>query len=115
MIVLEEPKGVGEISEMKFNKAIFWVWIHNIPILCMNKEIAFFLGKQIGTIKGLDLGSASDCLGSFIRIEVEVDVTQPLERVLFLDVGEAKLVIIGGATLGPNPPLPLACAHGKKK
>lgn len=94
LIVLEEPKGVGEIEKLKFDKAIFWVQIHNIPILCMNRETAFFLGKKIGAVKDLDLGAAGDCLGSFIWIQVEVDVTRPLERGFFIDLDGTKPVMI---------------------
>lgn len=94
LMVLEEPKGVGEIENLRFDRATFWAQIHNIPILCMNKETAFFLGKKIGTVKDLDLGSAGDCLGSFIRVKVEVDVSKPLERGFFIDLDGTKPVMI---------------------
>ena len=36
LIVLEKLVGSGNISKLSFNKADFWVQIHDIPILCMN-------------------------------------------------------------------------------
>ncbi|KAL5777758.1 hypothetical protein ACOSP7_010684 [Xanthoceras sorbifolium] len=47
LLVLEEPSGAGHISHMRFNKKEFSVQIHNIPIVCMNREIRSFIGKQI--------------------------------------------------------------------
>lgn len=60
----------------------------------MNKETAFFLWKKIETVKDIDLGSASDCLGSFICVQVEVDVSQPLEREFLVDLDGTKSVMI---------------------
>lgn len=38
LIVLVEPRGIGEINKQSFTHASFWVQIHNIPILCMKEE-----------------------------------------------------------------------------
>lgn len=42
LIMLEEPKGIGDTNKLEFSRVTFWIQIHNIPILCMNKETAFF-------------------------------------------------------------------------
>lgn len=60
----------------------------------MNKETAFFLGQKIGIVKDLDLGSSGDCLGSYIRVKVEVDVSKPLESGFFIDLDWNKPVMI---------------------
>ncbi|TXG69340.1 hypothetical protein EZV62_004275 [Acer yangbiense] len=46
LIVLEKPVGSGNISKLGFNKVDFWVQIHDIPLLCMNRR----------TVKWLKLG-----------------------------------------------------------
>ncbi|TXG51528.1 hypothetical protein EZV62_024052 [Acer yangbiense] len=49
LTVLEKPEGTGEIAQLSFNKAEFWVQIHDIPIMCMNRRIAKWLAEQIAS------------------------------------------------------------------
>ncbi|TXG67205.1 hypothetical protein EZV62_008480 [Acer yangbiense] len=48
LIVLKKPEGTGDISTLYFNKAEFWVQIHDIPIMCMNRRMVKWLAEQIG-------------------------------------------------------------------
>ncbi|KAK2646078.1 hypothetical protein Ddye_021273, partial [Dipteronia dyeriana] len=45
LIVLIELNGKGDIRNMSFNRATFWVQIHNVSLLCMMKRIGQFLGS----------------------------------------------------------------------
>ncbi|TXG49744.1 hypothetical protein EZV62_025619 [Acer yangbiense] len=47
LIVLEKPKGSGDISKLGFTKADFWVQIHDIPIMCMNRRTTKWLTEQL--------------------------------------------------------------------
>lgn len=38
LIVLTEPVSIGDIKDQSFTHTTFWVQIHNIPIMCMNRE-----------------------------------------------------------------------------
>lgn len=80
--MLTKPKRISDIGKLEFNQATFWNQIHNIPIICMNKDIGLFLAKRVGVVKDLDMRDAGDYLGRFIRARVDVDITKPLERVL---------------------------------
>ncbi|KAL5813128.1 hypothetical protein ACOSQ3_028078 [Xanthoceras sorbifolium] len=51
LLVLEEPSGAGHISQLRFNEAEFWVQVHNIPIVCMNREAGSFISRQIGVLR----------------------------------------------------------------
>lgn len=57
LIVLVEPKGNGDITKLEFNRITFWIQMHNIPIICMNKDTGFFLTKQVRIVKDLDMGA----------------------------------------------------------
>ncbi|TXG60558.1 hypothetical protein EZV62_015131 [Acer yangbiense] len=54
LIVLEKPEGTGNISQLSFNKVEFWVQIHDIPIMCMNRRTAKWLAEQIGKLDTLE-------------------------------------------------------------
>ncbi|KAK4842759.1 hypothetical protein QYF36_027263 [Acer negundo] len=86
LIVLEEPQGTGDISCMKFSRVEFWVQIHNVPLLCMNKEIGMFLGRMIGEVIDIDVGPSGYCMGKFLRLRIVIEIDKPLLRCLRVDL-----------------------------
>ncbi|KAL5819516.1 hypothetical protein ACOSQ4_023358 [Xanthoceras sorbifolium] len=58
LLVLEEPTGKGELTKMRFDRVMFWIQIHNTPLLCMNKETCSFLGSLIGEVVEVDSSMA---------------------------------------------------------
>ncbi|KAL5843046.1 hypothetical protein ACOSQ3_013649 [Xanthoceras sorbifolium] len=86
---------------MKFNEAEFWVQVHNIPIVCMNRETGLFIGKQIGVLREIDLGTTGDCLGKYLRVRVRVDISKPLKCRLRLELedGEDSVLLLRGEGL----------------
>ncbi|XP_050229355.1 uncharacterized protein LOC126678502 [Mercurialis annua] len=93
LLVLEAPTGIGDITEAKFNLVPFWIQIHQLPLMCLNKEAGLSLGKQIGEVEEVDHGASGDCLGKYIRVRVKVDVTKPLKRGLKVRVDSAGSII----------------------
>ncbi|KAL5766452.1 hypothetical protein ACOSP7_017069 [Xanthoceras sorbifolium] len=67
---------------------IFWVQLHNVPLVCMTKEIGWALGNKIGRVTDIDVGATGDCLGRFLRVRVVIDVTKPLNRYLRVCLSE---------------------------
>ncbi|KAL5736787.1 hypothetical protein ACOSQ2_031575 [Xanthoceras sorbifolium] len=90
LLILEEPRGWGDISKMSFSKADFWIQIHNVPLLCMTRNIGLQLGAKIGKVKDMDVGASGDCTGKFLRVRVEVDVCQPLKRGLRIRLEDSE-------------------------
>ncbi|KAL5783297.1 hypothetical protein ACOSP7_008326 [Xanthoceras sorbifolium] len=88
LIVLEEPLGDGKFLEMGFNNVPFWVQLHNVPLVCMTKEIGWALGNKIGQVTDIDVGATGDCLGRFLRVRVVIDVSKPLSRYLRMCLSE---------------------------
>ncbi|TXG51519.1 hypothetical protein EZV62_024043 [Acer yangbiense] len=71
LIVMEEPRGMGNVQHMKFNKAEFWVQIHNAPLICMSEEIRRFLGCMIGEVMDFDGDVLGDGVESVMLIKYE--------------------------------------------
>ncbi|KAL5808299.1 hypothetical protein ACOSQ3_028990 [Xanthoceras sorbifolium] len=94
LLILEVWNDVGEISQLAFQHTKFWVQIHNIPMLCMTKEIGRFLGNQIGEVREIDDGASGDCMGKFIRVRVLVDIAKLLQRFLKVNMGRAGKEVI---------------------
>lgn len=65
LIVLVEPVGIGDIKKQSFSQVSLWVQIHDVPIMCMSKEMATQLGAVIGKVEEVDTDNAGECLGPF--------------------------------------------------
>ncbi|TXG60547.1 hypothetical protein EZV62_015120 [Acer yangbiense] len=114
LLVLEIPEGTGEISKMSFNRADFWVQIHNIPIMCMNRRMAKWLAEQIGEV--IEIPSESrDCWGKFFRVKVRIDISRPLKRWLRLSLDQSGNIVVVGLKYERLPEFCFACGkigHG---
>ncbi|TXG48468.1 hypothetical protein EZV62_024343 [Acer yangbiense] len=92
IIIFEEPTGIGEISNMTFKVVEFWVQIHNLPLLCMTKEIGLFLRRMIGEVRDIEMGAAKDGSERYVRVRALIDAKEPLKRSLRVDLlGEGKI------------------------
>ena len=84
LIVLTEPRRIGEISKQSFVYVSFWVQIRNVPIACMEKDFLYELGGKIGEVEEVETNENGDCIGELARIRITINITQPLKKVLFL-------------------------------
>ncbi|TXG69259.1 hypothetical protein EZV62_004194 [Acer yangbiense] len=110
LIVLEMPEGTGEIAKLRFNKADFWVQIHDIPIMCMNRRSAKWLAEQIGEV--IEIPSESrDCWGKFLRVKVRIDISRPLKRWLRLSLDKSGNVVVVGLKYERMPEFCFACGR----
>ncbi|KAL5800864.1 hypothetical protein ACOSQ3_032496 [Xanthoceras sorbifolium] len=51
----------GVAASLQFERVAFWVQIHNMPLICMTKDIGEFLGEQIGEVIELDTRATEYC------------------------------------------------------
>lgn len=86
-MVITEPTGVGNVKKQDFTHASFWVHIHNLLIMCMDKEIIQEIGGRIGEVQEVETG---ECIGLFARIRILVNVSQPLTKRLMLKLEDER-------------------------
>ncbi|KAK9175028.1 hypothetical protein WN944_027032 [Citrus x changshan-huyou] len=91
LLVLTEPDGIGDIKNQPFTHSFFWVQLHNIPIMCMNRETIQELGKKIGKVEEVESDNAGECIGPFARAKISINITHPLKKVVYLQKGEVKI------------------------
>ncbi|KAL5740754.1 hypothetical protein ACOSQ2_029934 [Xanthoceras sorbifolium] len=90
LLVLKEASGVGRVTEVDFSWSHFWIQLHNLPLVCMGKEVGLYLGGKIGKVLEVDTGDGGDCAGKFIRLRVLLEVDKPLKRGLRVALGEGE-------------------------
>ncbi|TXG73549.1 hypothetical protein EZV62_002128 [Acer yangbiense] len=117
LIALEKPVGSGNISKLGFNKADFWIQIHEVPIMCMNRRIARWLADQLGEV--VEISSESrECWGKYMRVKVRIDIWKPLKRWLRFKPGATDEIIMVGLKYERLPDFCFACGrigHGIKE
>lgn len=59
LIVLKEPSGIGNMRKEEFKHIAFWFQIHNIHIVCMERDTVGKLGELIGEV--LEVETDDDC------------------------------------------------------
>lgn len=78
MVVFERATEIEAIPMLDFNKATFWVQIHNVPKKSLTQGIAEVVGTTIGKVVEVvdpeDDGSGN----GFLRVRVAMDISKPL-------------------------------------
>ena len=69
LVVLEKFEVDVHVRELQFNKATFWVQVHDIPIRFMMREIAENISDIIEEVSR-SIGGVDEDSGSFIRVRV---------------------------------------------
>lgn len=80
VLVLNDFDGSVPPALMKFTHSPFWIQMHDMPLLCMNKAMGTRIGKSLGELFEVDV--AGDGVGWrwCLRIRVGIDLTKELER-----------------------------------
>ena len=93
LLVLTRYDKEATLPASNLTKVAFWVQVYDIPLRFRNKEVVEQICQSVGTI--LFPEDALDCDGgSFIRVRVMVDISQPLccGRLITLDDGKEHWV-----------------------
>ncbi|KAK9096808.1 hypothetical protein Sjap_022305 [Stephania japonica] len=69
LIILVKPSDVGDISEIDFSKAPFWIQIFKVP-LAFRTESTKHIGYAFGKVGMVDLGDLGDCEGNFFMVRI---------------------------------------------
>jgi hypothetical protein len=68
MLVLNEYDGRTPPSQLEFKQSPFWVQVHDMPIVCMNKAVGTKIGSSMGTLEDVDVAGDGMGWGSYLRL-----------------------------------------------
>ncbi|KAM1120135.1 hypothetical protein ACFX2J_044046 [Malus domestica] len=63
---------------------VFWVQLHNVPVLSMTQAVAESIGSLMGEVRSVDKTGSRDCIGRFLRVKIGFNVREPLMRGTFV-------------------------------
>lgn len=87
ILVLQEFDGTSPPSQLVFSHSPFWVQVHEMPLLCMNKAVGIKIGESLGEVEDIDVAGDGDGWGRCLRLRVNINLLEPLERGRALQVG----------------------------
>ncbi|KAF5465302.1 hypothetical protein F2P56_015322 [Juglans regia] len=90
LICLQEVDGEVPLKDIKFERELFWVQAHNMPLACMSKEIGLMLFSGMERVLAVETDDGGCGWGSILRAKVEVDITKPLIRGRLLTVDRSQ-------------------------
>jgi hypothetical protein len=53
--VLYDFDGSIPPAQMKFTHSPFWIQVHNMPLICMNKAVGTEIGESLGVLEDVDV------------------------------------------------------------
>ena len=68
-----------DVRDLEFNRASFWVQMHDLPVRFQRRKVAEQICEAAGRINASTDDSESEG-DNFMRVRVSVDITQPLCR-----------------------------------
>ncbi|KAF5464435.1 hypothetical protein F2P56_014510 [Juglans regia] len=115
LICMEDVDWTTPPLEIPFSYEFFWVQVHNMPLVSMNKETGMQIGSGIGDVIEIDTDSSGCAWGQYLRMKVRVNLSKPLIRVIKHKEGGCTKLHRGhiktykpeyGAWLRATPPKP---------
>ncbi|KAH9800887.1 CCHC-type domain-containing protein [Citrus sinensis] len=77
LIVLTEPKGIGDIANQSFTHTSFWVHL-----------------QYIGSVEEVNTYEDGNCIGEIVRLRISVDITKPLQKILEVETEDEGSISI---------------------
>jgi len=92
LVVMQQYDKETPVSDVKFDKASFWVQLHGIPPQFMTMEAALKICNMVGEVAHLKEFNKID-KGNFLRIKVKLDLSLPLCRGRLISLESGKQVL----------------------
>jgi hypothetical protein len=77
-----------------------------MPLLCMSRAVGTKIGESLGKLEEVDVANEGACWGRSLRLQVSLDLTQPLEQ--------ERTLLLGGKSIWVNfkyEQIPLFCFY----
>lgn len=80
LIMVEDKTHASKNRWEPLTLGLFWMQLHNIPLLSMIGVVAQAIGGLVGTVLKVDRSVSKECIGRFLRVKVRFNVNELLMR-----------------------------------
>ncbi|KAL0004792.1 hypothetical protein SO802_012353 [Lithocarpus litseifolius] len=70
LVALHKLETDEQVKTVNFDKASFWVQIHDLPPRRMKKDVGVSIGRTLGEVEDVDMGEEGKALGRCIRVKL---------------------------------------------
>uniref|UniRef100_A0A803NNI9 DUF4283 domain-containing protein n=1 Tax=Cannabis sativa TaxID=3483 RepID=A0A803NNI9_CANSA len=78
LIVMSPLEAGSVVTAEMLTSTPFWIQVSGIPFLKRSRALAIKLGEVLGRFIEVDTASLKETWGPYLRVRIEIDVTQPL-------------------------------------
>ena len=82
---------VKSIVECVSARSLFWVQVHDMPLIYMNRGVGTKIGESFGTLEDLDMAGDGGGWGRYLCMHVNIDLHRALKRGRMLSMGNGVL------------------------
>jgi hypothetical protein len=80
LVVCQRVEDNIPIKEIPFTHILFWVQIHDLPVLSLSTEVSETIGQTLGSVEQAPESIEDNGGGPWMRVRVTIDITKPLCR-----------------------------------
>lgn len=85
LLLFVEPKGDTYNEDMDFRYVSFWVHFHKLSYACFSRSSVEIIGSLLGKVERIGIPENMEpSWKSSLRIKIQIDVTRPLKRGVFM-------------------------------
>ncbi|XP_042958116.1 uncharacterized protein LOC122293664 [Carya illinoinensis] len=68
LVLVKDFDGAQQTQMLQLSEALFWVRIHNLPLMAQNETVGKLIGSALGVVEDVDLIEGELSWGEFMRI-----------------------------------------------
>lgn len=80
ILVLNDFDGSVPLAQEQFTHSPFWIQVHDMPLICINKGVGTRIGESLRALEDIDIAGDGGGWGRSLRLRVNIDLRNPLER-----------------------------------
>lgn len=80
LVSLADFDGLTLSTELKFERASFWIRMYNLPLACTGKTTGEKIGASVGLVEEEDVCEDAAGWGEYLRVKVSIELSRPLAR-----------------------------------
>lgn len=85
LLIVVEFDGSKRLRELEFTHIPVWIRVFDLPLGFMNRETGRLIGDTVGMAGEVDAEDDGSAIGSYLRVQVVLDVRKPLCRGILME------------------------------